>query len=112
MSQELRESINLIQKIINTDEFIIMKNNDKIYYQDSIQKIFPSFAAQYPILFKKLIFNDDLSMLEPMLKSIDDVVSGKNPKEITRNLSEQIAEKYLYPTMGKPVLPPEDEPTK
>ena len=108
MSQELRESINIINKIINTDEYKIMKNNDKIYYQDSIQKIFPSFASQYPILFKKLIFNDDLSMLEPMLKSIDDVVSGKNPKEITRNLSEQIAEKYLYPTMGKPVLPPEE----
>jgi len=108
MSQEIRESINLINQIINTEQFLIMKNNDKILYQDSVRKLFPFFAEQYPLLFKKIIFNEDLSMLGPMLQSIDDVVSGKDAKEITQNLSEQIAEKYLYPTIGKPVLPPEE----
>ena len=111
MSKEIRETVDLIQKIINTDSYLIMKNNDKIFYREKVNKLFPSFAEQYPILFKKIIFHEDLSMLEPMLKSIDEVVEGKNAKEITRNLSEQIAEKYLYPTIGKPVLPPEDVPS-
>ena len=108
MSQELREGIELIQKIISMDNYMIMKNNDKIIYENSVRKLFPLFAEQYPLLFKKVIFNEDLSMLEPMLQSIDDVVAGKDAKEITQNLSEQIAEKYLSPTMGKPVLPPEE----
>jgi hypothetical protein len=112
MSQEIRETVSLIQKIINTDSYLIMRNNDKTFYFDKVSKLFPSFAEQYPILFKKIIYHEDLSMLGPMLNSIDDVVEGKNAKEITKNLSEQIAEKYLYPTIGKPVLPPEEAPSK
>jgi hypothetical protein len=110
MSQEMRESIEMIKKVISTEISIAMKNEDAVMYQDNMRKIFPTFAQDYPILFKKLINNDDLSMLEPMLKSLDDVKSGKNPKVVTTNLSEQIAEKYLYPTMGRPTLPPEEPP--
>ena len=110
MSKEIRDSIELIKKVVNTDVSIAMKNEDIVLYTENMCKIFPTFAQDYPILFKKLITHDDISMLEPMLKSLDDVHEGKNQKEITTNLSEQIAEKYLYPTMGKPQLPPEEPP--
>jgi hypothetical protein len=112
MSKEIRESIELIKKVVNTDVSIAMKNEDLLLYTENMYKIFPIFAQEYPILFKKLITHDDISMLEPMLKSLDDVQEGKNQKEITTNLSEQIAEKYLYPTMGRPQLPPEEPPNK
>jgi hypothetical protein len=108
MSQEIRESIELIQKLVNTEVCITMKNNDKVMYQNHITKIFPTFAEDYPLLFKKIIFHEDLSMLEPMLRSIDDIHAGKDHQQIRQKLGEQIAEKYLYPTMGKPVLPPEE----
>jgi len=107
MSVEIKESILLIQKLVATESAIILFNEDKIRYKNHMENIFPTFAKEYPLLFKKIIFKEDLTMLAPMLKSIDDIVAGKNEKQITTKLGEDLAEKFLYPVLGKP--PPKDE---
>jgi len=50
-------------------------------------------------------------MLEPMLKAIEDIYEGKRvDKDAANEIGEQLAEKYLYPTFGKPQ--PKDESDK
>lgn len=50
-------------------------------------------------------------MLEPMLKSIDDLNNGLvQEKDITTNIGETLAEKYLYPVLGKPDSTTENQP--
>ena len=47
-------------------------------------------------------------MLEPMLSSIESLSKGtRTDKEITVDIGEKLAEKYLYPTFGKP--PPKND---
>lgn len=109
-SNEIRESVVLIQKIINTDVCINLFNEDKSKYQEHLRKLFPTFAQEYPSLFKKIILNQDLSMLDQMLKSIDDLNTGKDEKDVTTSIGESLAEKYLYPVLGKPESTNEKKP--
>ena len=109
-SNQIRETVNLIQQVINTPIFVVLSNEDKSKYQDELRKLFPTFAEEYPSLFKKVILNQDLSMLDQMLKSIDDLNTGKNEKDITTSIGESLAEKYLYPVLGKPETTTEKKP--
>jgi len=112
MSQtnEITETIKLIQEMISTNEFMELFNNDKQLYREKITSIFPTFAASYPSLFKKVINKDDLTMLTQMLQSINDIEQGKNEKDITVNIGETLAEKYLYPVLGRPETSTEKQP--
>ena len=103
-SIEIKQTVELIQKIINTDEYVILKKEDDIKYRNKLISLFPTFAEDYPILFKKIINNDDITMLFTMLNSLNDVSSGKDEKQITTELGEMLAEKYLYPVLGAPPI--------
>jgi len=103
-STEIKQTVELIQKIINTEEYIVLKKEDDIRYRNKLTTLFPTFAQDYPSLFKKIINNDDLTMLNTMLNSLSDISSGKNEKQITTELGEQLAEKYLYPVLGAPPI--------
>ena len=107
MSNYIRESIDLITKIVNTEDFLLLKVTDNNAYEYNMKKMFPEFSEQYPLLFKKAINKEDLSMLDTMLQSMDEIQNKKELdtdkiKEIHTSLGEKIAEKYLYPTIGKP----------
>ena len=112
MSQtnEITDTIKLIQEMISTNGFIELFNNDKQLYREKLMNMFPTFAASYPSLFKKVINKDDLSMLTQMLQSISDIEQGKDEKDITANIGETLAEKYLYPVLGKPESSTEKQP--
>ena len=112
MSQtnEIAETVKLIQEMISTNEIVELFNNDKQLYREKITNIFPTFAASYPSLFKKIINKDDITMLTQMLQSINDIEQGKNEKDITDNIGETLAEKYLYPVLGKPESSTEKQP--
>ena len=103
-STEIKQTVELIQKIINTEEFITLKNEDDVKYRNKLITLFPTFSQDYPSLFKKIINNDDLTMLNTMLNSLSDISSGKNEKQITTELGEHLAEKYLYPVLGAPPI--------
>jgi hypothetical protein len=107
----IRETIKLIQQMMQTDKCLLMEVEDKIKYTNFMRETFPTFYDEYPLLFKKVIARGDLTMLEPMLKAIEDIYEGKRvDKEAANEIGEQLAEKYLYPTFGKPQ--PKDESNK
>ena len=103
-SDEIKQTVELIQKIINTEEYIVLKRDDSVRYRTKLSEMFPTFANDYPILFKKIINKDDITMLTTMLNSLNDISSGKNEKEITEGLGEHLAEKYIYPVLGAPPI--------
>ena len=93
------------EKFFTLKKFIsILKKEDDIKYRNKLISLFPTFAEDYPILFKKIINNDDITMLFTMLNSLNDVSSGKDEKQITTELGEMLAEKYLYPVLGAPPI--------
>jgi len=106
----IRETIELIIRMINTDECINLEKEDVAKYREFLYKLFPTFASDYPSLFKKVIFRQDLSMLETMLQSIEDLHKGRSEKDITTNIGETLAEKYIYPVFGKPESTTEKNP--
>jgi len=112
MSQNsMRDQIKIIQQLANTQLCIDLASDDKGKYVDHMKTIFPEFSEKYMILFKKIIFREDLTMLEPMLKSLEELESGKiTEKDITTNIGETLAEKYLYPVLGKPESTTEKNP--
>ena len=109
-SNEIRESITLIQQMINTEKFIQLFAEDQSKYKYELSQLFPTFSSEYPILFKKVILKQDLVMLEQMLKSIEDLNNGKDEKNVTTSIGESLAEKYLYPVLGKPETKNEKNP--
>jgi hypothetical protein len=99
----IRETTILIQKMIDTEQCKNLEKEDPDNYRKMLHNLFPSFAADYPSLFKQIIFRRDLSMLEMMLQKIEDLQAGTiTEKEITTNIGETLAEKYIYPVFGKP----------
>jgi hypothetical protein len=49
-------------------------------------------------------------MLDKLFESIEDLNNGKSEKEITASIGETLAEKYIYPVLGKPESTTEKNP--
>ena len=106
----IRDTIKLIQQMMQADKCLLMEVEDKIKHTNYLREAFPTFYEDFPLLFKKVIARQDLSMLEPMLKAIEDIYEGKRvDKDAANEIGEQLAEKYLYPTFGKPTPKPDDD---
>jgi hypothetical protein len=107
----IRETTVLIQKMIDTEQCKQLEKEDLDQYRQMLHSLFPTFATDYPSLFKQIIFRRDLSMLEVMLKKIEDLQAGSiSEKEITTTIGESLAEKYIYPVFGKPESSTEKNP--
>ena len=64
---------------------------------------YPEFYEGHPFLVKKLCKRDDISMLFKMLDNLDKVDNGtKSLATVELTLGEELADKYLYPVVGKP----------
>jgi hypothetical protein len=100
--QSIRDTVNLLKQIINTDEFKEKKENNNKEYQNYLIQIFPTFYETYPTLFNNIIENKDLTFLESMLEGIIKINENKDNKDnIEKDLGEKLAEKYLYPNIKK-----------
>jgi hypothetical protein len=100
--QSIRDTVNLLKQIINTDEFKEKKENNNKEYQNYLIRIFPTFYETYPTLFNNIIENKDLTFLESMLEGIIKINENKDNKDnIEKDLGEKLAEKYLYPNIKK-----------
>jgi hypothetical protein len=107
----IRDQVKVIQQLANTELCINLFNDDKAKYLEHMKSLFPEFSENYMGLFKKIIFREDLSMLEIFLKKIEELNDGSsNEKEVTANIGETLAEKFLYPVLGKPESTTEKQP--
>jgi hypothetical protein len=110
-TNSIRDEVKIIQQLVNTDLCNTLLKEDKMKYLEHMKSVFPNFSEKYMGLFKKIIFKEDLSMLEPMLQNIDDFTNGKlAEKDVTTIVGETLAEKYLYPVLGKPESTTEKNP--
>lgn len=109
--QNIRDTVFVIQKMIDTEQCKQLEKEDPDKYREMLHSLFTPFATDYPSLFKQIIFRRDLSMLEMMLMKIEDLQAGKiDEKEITTTIGETLAEKYIYPVVGKPESTTEKNP--
>ena len=62
----------------------------------------PHIYDKYATVVKTICRKDDLTFLDKMIKSLEQVDNGKKSmKEVSSNLGEELADKYLYPKVGK-----------
>ena len=109
--QKIRNDVFVLQKMIDTEQCKQLEKEDPEKYREMLHSLFTPFATDYPSLFKQIIFRRDLSLLEMMLQKIEDLQAGKiNEKDITTSIGETLAEKYIYPAVGKPESTTEKNP--
>lgn len=100
--QSIRDTVEFLKQIINTETLMLMKSNNKNDYQTYLIQLFPTFYESYPTLFNNIIQNKDLTFLEEMLEGILKIHENQDLKEsIEKDLGEKLAEKYLYPNIKK-----------
>jgi hypothetical protein len=100
--QSIRDTVEFLQQIVNTEKLKEMKEKNKKEYQNYLIQLFPTFYETYPTLFDNIIENKDLTFLEPMLEGIMKINENKDLKDdIEKDLGEKLAEKYLYPNIKK-----------
>jgi len=110
-TKNIRDEVKIIQQMVNTELCINLLKEDKSSYLEHMKSLFPDFCQKYMGLFKKIIFKEDLTMLEPMLQQIDDLTNGvAQEKDVTTKIGETLAEKYLYPVLGRPESNTEKQP--
>jgi hypothetical protein len=97
----VREHVKLVNDYINMLE--LNGKSDVFEIELEVMTKFPEFYEGHPFLVKKLCKRDDLSMLFKMLDNLDKVDKGtKSLASVELNLGEELADKYLYPVVGKP----------
>lgn len=94
--------VNLIQKKMNTDEMVYLKNNNKNEFEEKMGEFVPEFRDEYPALFKMILSGADLAMLEIFLDTLDDVDSGKHTFDQARTgLGHLLHNKYVKDKLNK-----------
>lgn len=99
--QVIRETVELLKQYVSTPQMREMKAKDKAGYEAYLESVFPSFAENYPYLFRVVIMDGlDSSILERMLQGISQIVSGKeSQEEVEKRLGEDLADTFLYPNL-------------
>jgi hypothetical protein len=98
----ITDSITNIMETLLTEEYQQLKKNnvDKLLLR--LEKEFPKFSEKYYSLLKLIVKGEDISYLFKMLEMIESVQKNeKNIVEVEKNLGEELAEKYLYPSLSK-----------
>ena len=94
--------VNLIQKKMNTEEMVKLRNKDKNEFTERMGEFVPEFRDEYPALFKMILSGADLEMLEIFLDTLDDVDTGKQTFDQARTgLGHLLHDKYVKDKLKK-----------
>tara|TARA_B110001450_G_C17280597_1_gene343276 strand:- start:89 stop:454 length:366 start_codon:yes stop_codon:yes gene_type:complete len=99
---EIKKNALIIDKFCKLEKYKNLKDNDPKKYEEELKEVFKSFAEKYPAIFKTLIGDHDINILLMMLdmkKKIDNNEIDQKKAEVY--MGEQLAEKFLYPVIGK-----------
>ena len=97
----IREYVNKINEDIKKME--LEGRSDVFDFELEMMTKYPEFYDSHPFLVKKLCKREDLTMLYKMLDSLTKVEEGsKSLASVELSLGEELADKYLYPVVGKP----------
>jgi hypothetical protein len=96
----VREFVNNINNDIKKME--LEGRSDPFDFELEIMSKYPEFYDSHPFLVKKLCKRDDMTMLYKMIDSLTKVEEGtKSLASVELSLGEELADKYLYPVVGK-----------
>lgn len=99
-TMSIKEHIVMINEHIKTMELAGKK--DVFEFELELLEVFPEFYDKYPFLVKKLCKRGDLSVLYKMIDSLEQIEQGnKSMAGVEMNLGQELATKYLYPSMKK-----------
>jgi len=95
-SEIIRKYVILLKEKINTDEFIFLKKHHINEYEQKLIEFVPKFVNAYPLLFKKIIMDDDLEILNIFLNNLTDVDNGTHSlDEVRNNLGNILHDKFI-----------------
>jgi hypothetical protein len=96
----IKSSVATIKKFVEDHEKIGIKNPSDL--QILFSKAHPEIYDNYATVVKTICRKDDLTFLNKMIESLEKVDKGKKTiKEVSNKLGEELADKYLYPKVGK-----------
>jgi hypothetical protein len=102
-SAEKKRELILIKKVISYINKLKNEIPDKEILDIELKKVFPSFVQNYTTIYKLALEGSDLSFLDIMIDQINEICNGnKNFDEARTDIGESLAERYLYPSFGKP----------
>jgi hypothetical protein len=88
--------VKLLQMKMNTDNMKFKKKFHPDEYNKELSDFVPAFKEEYPFLFKTIISDSDLSILDMFLDNISDIDSGKKNLNDARNdLGHILHEKFV-----------------
>ena len=99
---EIKKNSQLIRKFCELDKYKKLKEEDNKNYEDTLMGIFKSFYEKYPAIFRAVIRGHDLDILYMMIEMKKKINSGEvDRKKAEIYMGEQLAERFLYPVIGK-----------
>ena len=92
----IKQYVKLIQTKMDTDEMKFLKQFHPDEYTQKLDNFVPQFKEEYPFLYRMIISNNDLSILDTFLDNIADIDSGKKSLNDARNeLGHMLHNKYV-----------------
>ena len=96
----VRQTIKEIRDWMNNNTNL--KNQNIVLYNIEAEKVFKQFSEEYPSLFKLVLEDKDLSILNHMMDTIDKINKNKiNKLDGEKLIGERLADEYLYPVVNK-----------
>jgi predicted transcriptional regulator len=107
MSQEqikqINDTLQLIKQFVDSPELTdIRAKQGYDAYKDYITRVFPVFYNDFPTLVEMVIDGKDISFINRMFDALIQIDKGRSKEEVEKKLGEELAEKYLYPKIGRP----------
>jgi hypothetical protein len=104
--EDKKKELKLIKETVALLQVFKNKYKDQVNHQtldDMLRSTFSSFSRNYEPIYKMVLKTDDMTMLNEMINNIYDICDGKKELEdVRKDFGDKLAEKYLYPAMGKP----------
>lgn len=102
----IRKEIRIIKEFIDNDpKCVELRGKGKssfLEYQIYVEDTFPEFNKKYPTIVKKLLFQEDLELIELYFTFMNKIRNNElDQKTAEKQLGEMLANKYLYPKLNK-----------
>lgn len=103
--EEKKKELKLIKETVNLLQIFKKKYNNQVNHQtldEMLRLTFSSFSKNYEPIYKMVLINDDMSMLDEMINNIYQICDGKKElDDVKKDFGNKLAEKYVYPVVGK-----------
>jgi hypothetical protein len=92
----IKQYVSLLQAKMESNDMKLLKETNPDEYKQKLDNYVPKFREEYPFLYRMIINNNDLSMLDTFLNNIADIDNGNKTLNDARNdLGQILHDKYV-----------------